>query len=137
RFSAAACLTMLHHIPSAELQDAALAELARVLRPGGVLVGTDGLDTPERRRVHIGDVFVPVDPETLQERLHRAGFADARVEVGADRLRFAATSAARPAADTPVSRQPRSHRCRAGHRLPYRSLSQGSAQWPVGVPRAR
>ena len=94
RFSAAACLTMLHHIPSAELQDAALSELARVLRPGGVLVGTDGLDTPERRRVHIGDIFVPVDPETLQERLHRAGFADARVEVGADRLRFAATSAA-------------------------------------------
>ena len=39
RFSAAACLTMLHHIPSPALQDAALAELARVLRPGGVLAG--------------------------------------------------------------------------------------------------
>ena len=94
RFSAAACLTMLHHIPSAELQDAALAELARVLRSGGVLVGTDGLDTPERRRVHIGDIFVPVDPQTLPDRLRRAGFADARVEVSDDRLRFAATSAA-------------------------------------------
>ena len=97
RFSAAACLTMLHHIPSAELQDAALAELARVLRTGGVLVGTDGLDTPERRRVHIGDIFVPVDPGTLPERLRRAGFADARVEVSADRLRFAATSTGRSA----------------------------------------
>jgi len=93
RFSAAACLTMLHHIPSAELQDDALAELARVLRTGGVLVGTDGLDTPERRRKHIGDIFVPVDPGTFPERLRRAGFADARVEVGADRWRFAATSA--------------------------------------------
>jgi len=93
RFSAAACLTMLHHIPSAELQDDALAELARVLRTGGVLVGTDGLDTPERRRKHIGDIFVPVDPGTFPERLRRAGFADVRVEVGADRWRFAATSA--------------------------------------------
>ena len=93
RFSAAACLTMLHHIPAAELQDAALAEMARVLRTGGVLVGTDGLDTPERRRVHIGDIFVPVDPQTLPDRLRRAGFADARVEVSDDRLRFAATSA--------------------------------------------
>ena len=34
RFSAVACLTMLHHIPSAGLQDTALAEMARVLRAG-------------------------------------------------------------------------------------------------------
>lgn len=92
RFSAAACLTMLHHIPSAALQDAALAELARVLRPGGVLLGSDGLDTPDRRRVHEGDIFVPVDPGTLADRLRDAGFADACVEVLGDRLRFAATA---------------------------------------------
>lgn len=94
RFSAAACLTMLHHIPSAALQDAALAELARVLRPGGVLVGSDGLDTPDRRRVHEGDIFVPVDSDTLAERLRGAGFTDASVEVAGDRLRFAATAGA-------------------------------------------
>ena len=40
RFSAVACLTMLHHIPSAGLQDTALAEMARVLRPGGLIVGS-------------------------------------------------------------------------------------------------
>ena len=40
---------MLHHIPSADLQDTALAEMARVLRPGGLIVGSDGLDTPDRR----------------------------------------------------------------------------------------
>ncbi len=39
-FSAVACLTMLHHIPSARQQDTALAEIARVLRPGGLLAGS-------------------------------------------------------------------------------------------------
>ena len=52
RFSAAACLTMLHHIPSPALQDAALAELARVLRPGGSCTKTtcSSRSTPARWR---------------------------------------------------------------------------------------
>ena len=91
-FSAVVCFTMLHHIPSAALQDAALAEMARVLRPGGVLVGSDGMDTPERRRLHQDDIFVPVESATLADRLLDAGFADATVEVEGDRLRFAATA---------------------------------------------
>jgi hypothetical protein len=73
-------------------QDTALAEIARVLRPGGVMVGSDGLDTPQRRSVHHGDVFVPVDPATLAQRLRAAGFTETRVDVAGDRLRFAATA---------------------------------------------
>jgi SAM-dependent methyltransferase len=92
RFSAAACVTMLHHIPSPEQQDAALAELVRVLRPGGLLAGSDGLDSPARRELHEDDVFIPVDPGTLAARLRAAGFAETRVDVAGDRVRFAATT---------------------------------------------
>src|SRR5215211_1948507 len=74
RFSSAACFTMLHHIPARQLQDRTLAEIARVLRPGGLLVGTDGEDTPARRALHVGDVFEPIEPAGLVERLRTAGF---------------------------------------------------------------
>jgi SAM-dependent methyltransferase len=92
RFSAVACFTMLHHVPTVAAQDRLLAELCRVLRPGGLLAGTDGMDTPERRRLHVGDVFVPADPAALPGRRRAAGGADSEVEVdpGADRFRFAA-----------------------------------------------
>jgi SAM-dependent methyltransferase len=93
RFSAVACFTMLHHVPSVAAQDRMLAELGRVLRPGGLLAGTDAMDTPARRALHVGDVFVPADPAGLPGRLRAAGFADPEVEVDAagDRFRFAAT----------------------------------------------
>jgi SAM-dependent methyltransferase len=39
RFSAATAVLWLHHVPSADEQDQALAEVLRVLRPGGVLAG--------------------------------------------------------------------------------------------------
>jgi SAM-dependent methyltransferase len=45
RFSAATSFAMLHHVPSRELQDGLLAELCRVLRPGGLLVGSDAVGT--------------------------------------------------------------------------------------------
>jgi SAM-dependent methyltransferase len=88
RFSAAACFTMLHHIPDPDLQDAALVELARVLRPGGVLLGTDGEDTPKRRALHVDDVFVPIEPGGFGARLEAAGFVDVLVDSNGDRFRF-------------------------------------------------
>ena len=89
-FSAVTCFTMLHHIPSAEGQDRLFAEARRILRPAGVFVGTDGLDTPERRDLHSDDIFVPVDPDTLPARLLAAGLREVRVDVDGDRVRFAA-----------------------------------------------
>jgi SAM-dependent methyltransferase len=90
RFSAALSFTMLHHVPSPEQQDALFAEARRVLRPGGVLAGVDSLDTPEWRQMHIDDVCVPVPPETLRERLLRAGFREATVDVNPYQVRFQA-----------------------------------------------
>ena len=90
QFSAVTCFTMLHHVPSAELQNALFAESLRVLRPGGVFLGTDGIDTPEMRELHVDDIFVPVDPETFPERLTAAGFADISLDVREQGLRFAA-----------------------------------------------
>ena len=90
RFSAVTCFTMLHHVPSPELQDALFAETCRLLQPGGVFLGTDGIDTEEMRSLHIDDIFMPVDPATFPERLAAAGFADITVDVREQGLRFAA-----------------------------------------------
>jgi ubiquinone/menaquinone biosynthesis C-methylase UbiE len=78
-FASVLSFTMLHHLPSADAQDRVFAEAARVLCPGGVFAGTDSLDCPEFRDLHIDDVCVPIDPATLAERLARAGLT--RVEV--------------------------------------------------------
>lgn len=91
RFGAAVCLTMLHHVPSAELQDHLFGEVARVLRPDGLFIGTDSLDSDAFRELHIGDVCVPVDPAGLHERLVRAGFTAVRVDTNDARLRFLAS----------------------------------------------
>lgn len=91
RFTAATCFTMLHHMPTAQEQDELFVELFRVLRPRGVFVGTDAVDTPDLRALHVDDIFVPVDPHTLGARLAAPGFIDVTVERIDDRVHFAAT----------------------------------------------
>src|SRR5688572_25875812 len=44
-FSGAIACTMLHHVQSAALQDRLFSEVRRVLRPGGVFVGSDSLSS--------------------------------------------------------------------------------------------
>jgi SAM-dependent methyltransferase len=90
-FSGVVSCTMLHHVPSALLQDRLLAEARRVLRPGGVFAGFDGVGSFLFRLVHLGDTYTPVDPATFGRRLEAAGFADVAVERGRARFRFRAT----------------------------------------------
>ena len=79
-FSGAACFTMLHHVPTVELQDRLFAEVARVLRPGAALVASDSLGSEELKAHHEDDTYNPVDPATLPERLAAAGFDDIAVK---------------------------------------------------------
>ncbi len=90
-FSAVVCFTMLHHLPSAKLQDRLLAEAARVLRDGGVFAGTDSLGTGQFfKLLHVRDTLVPVSPDGLSERLEGAGLADPSVSVAGRSFRFRA-----------------------------------------------
>jgi ubiquinone/menaquinone biosynthesis C-methylase UbiE len=91
RFSAAVCFTMLHHIPTADLQDQAFREVARVLRPGGTFAGTDSVGTGAVfKLIHVGDTLNLIDPNLLPDRLERAGLAGATVERGGRSMRFRA-----------------------------------------------
>ena len=93
RFSSAATFGMLHHVPSPAQQDTVFAQVHRVLRPGGVYLATDSLDTEGTRAFHEGDTFTVMAPETLPARLAAAGFADVRVEQTDFELRFSAVKA--------------------------------------------
>lgn len=59
-FDSVASFTMLHHVPTAALQNKLLAEALRVLRPGGVLVGSDSLAGDELHHFHEDDTYNPV-----------------------------------------------------------------------------
>lgn len=88
RFSAATAFSVLHHVPSVEHQDRILAEVCRVLRPGGMFVGIDSRDLDMIRAGHEGDIFLPIDPDTFPERLRRLGFGDTSIDTTEYHLRF-------------------------------------------------
>ncbi len=90
RFSGVVSFTMLHHVPSREVQDKLISEVRRVLKPGGMFAGMDSRQSIVMRLAHIGDVLVPVDPRTFPARLAAAGFCDVFIETNAREFRFRA-----------------------------------------------
>lgn len=82
QFSGVISLHMLHHIPSADLQDRVFREVSRVLKPGGVFVCIDSVNfnSPVMRLIHLTDKITPVDPHSLDPRLKAAGFSEIRVD---------------------------------------------------------
>ncbi|HEV2493340.1 MAG TPA: class I SAM-dependent methyltransferase [Terriglobia bacterium] len=88
RFSGTVCLTMLHHVPSAGLQDKLLREVRRVLLPGGIFAGVDSRQSLLMRLLHIHDTLVPVNPDTFGTRLAAAGFEDVFIEADTQAFRF-------------------------------------------------
>lgn len=74
RFSGAVCFTMLHHVPTVELQDRLFAEVARVLQPDARFVLADSAASASLEEFHEGDTYNPIDPGGLAPRLDAAGF---------------------------------------------------------------
>lgn len=86
-YDSVGCFTMLHHVPTAKLQNAILAEALRLLRPGGVLVASDSLPSDGLHAFHVGDTYNPIDPGSLISRLQAIGFDRITVVVD-DALKF-------------------------------------------------
>jgi ubiquinone/menaquinone biosynthesis C-methylase UbiE len=88
-FDAVGTFTMLHHVPTAGQQTRVLAEALRVLRPGGVLIGSDSLASNDLHHFHEGDTYCPVEPAALLTRLQVLGFGEITLRAGWE-LRFVA-----------------------------------------------
>ena len=72
---------MLHQ-PTRARQDKVLAEAFRVLRPGGVFLGSDSLPSDRLHHFHQGDTYNPVEPAAFLTRLQTVGFAAITLRVG-------------------------------------------------------
>lgn len=83
RFSGAVSFTMLHHVPTVQLQDLLFGEVARVLRRGALFVASDSVASEELEALHVGDPYNPVDPDAVGARLEAAGFIDVDVRSNA------------------------------------------------------
>lgn len=90
QFSGGVTFTMLHHVPSPDLQDKVLREVWRFIEPGGLFVGCDSLQSLFMRVIHLGDTLVPVDPNAFGARLEAAGFQVLKIERNSEAFRFQA-----------------------------------------------
>jgi SAM-dependent methyltransferase len=80
-FDSVGCFTMLHHVRTAALQNEILAEAFRLLRPGGVFIGSDSLASDDLHHFHVGDTYNPIEPAALLVRLQTLGYAPITVMV--------------------------------------------------------
>jgi SAM-dependent methyltransferase len=90
-FSTVLCFSMLHHMTSPAVQDRLFAEVARLLKPGGIFVGVDAIDSEFMRDAHIDDTYVPVAMETVTGRFSAAGLIETCIEPADYQFRFRAT----------------------------------------------
>ena len=96
-FDSVGSFTMLHHVPTAAAQYQILAEALRVLRPGGLLAGSDSLASNDLHCFHHDDTYNPAEPATLLVWLRALGFTPITITVG-DGLLFTACKPASEAA---------------------------------------
>jgi ubiquinone/menaquinone biosynthesis C-methylase UbiE len=80
-FTSAIAILVLHHLRSAEAQDAALAEISRVLRPGGRFAALEINDVWLTRALHCRSTFVPVSSQRVAAKLTAIGFAKVDIEL--------------------------------------------------------
>jgi ubiquinone/menaquinone biosynthesis C-methylase UbiE len=97
-FDSVASFTMLHHVPTRPLQARVLSEALRVVRPGGVVFGSDSLHSHELHHFHHEDTYNPIEPATLLALLTAHGYVRIAIKVD-ERLTFVAH---KPRVDPPT-----------------------------------
>jgi ubiquinone/menaquinone biosynthesis C-methylase UbiE len=80
-FDSVGSFTMLHHVPTMAGQQLILQEAFRVLKPGGVFLGSDSLASNALHHFHAGDDYNPVDPASFLVRLQAVGFVQITIIV--------------------------------------------------------
>jgi len=101
-FSSVIAILVLHHLKSRELQDRALTEVHRVLRPGGSFFVFEINDGWMERIAHYRSTFTPVTAGSAFARLSKAGFCKISVDFRRGGYRFRARKAMEISTDEPA-----------------------------------